>query len=88
MSQQRVSSSSSPQGAQGSKPSKQVIPAITSPIVIRSPDHVRTVKPLRSVYPFQDQADRVILTPTSNAEAGRSDPDRGVDGTLDQTVLW
>ena len=58
--------------------------ATAGPIVVHSPDGVIPVKPLRIIYPPQDQADRAILTPTSPAEAGRSDPGRQVDGTSDQ----
>ena len=55
-------------------------------MVVHSPDGVIPMKPLRIIYPFQDQADRAILTQTSLAEAGRSDPGRRVDGTSDQRL--
>ena len=85
MHQQRVSSSSSPQGAHGPIPSRQDTLAISSRIVVLISGNVRPVKPARIIHSFQDQADRAILAPTSPAEAGRSDPGRRVDGSSDQT---
>ena len=85
MSQQHTSRSSFPHGAQDPKPSKQEIPAATVLIIVLSPDVGRPVKPAIIIYPFQDQADGASLAPSSSVEAGRSDPDRQVDGTSDQT---
>ena len=86
MLQQHASRFLSSHGAQGPKPSNQETPAVTLLIIALSPDAVRPVKPARIVYPFQGQADGASLAPSSSVEAGRSDPDRQVDGTSDQSV--
>ena len=87
MSQQHASRSLSSHGAQGPKPSKQETPAATLLIIALSPDAVRPMTPTIIIYSLQDQADGASLAPSSSVEAGRSDPDRQVDGTSDQTFL-
>ena len=87
MSQPHDTSSSLPHGAQGPIPSRQDIPANSNTIVVLSSGNVRPVKPARIINSFQDQVDRAILTPTSSAEAGPSDPGRRLDGTCNQTPI-